>query len=121
MTVMTTTTATTTATGRREGRARGRTALLLGAMLLAALLLASCAAGPNPAASSAPEAAGVGMGLWHGMISPITFVVSLFNPEVGIYEVRNNGNWYNGGFVLGVAMAFSGGASGGHSASRRKR
>jgi hypothetical protein len=30
-------------------------------------------------------------GLWHGLISPLTFLVSLFNPDVRIYETANNG------------------------------
>ena len=56
------------------------------------------------------EPAGFWAGLWHGMILPITFVVSLFKPEVGIYETHNNGGWYNFGFFLGVASAFGKGA-----------
>src|SRR5215208_6786080 len=92
---------------------------LIGALLL----LAACAAGPNELAGMDPEAAGFWLGLWQGLISPITFVVSLFNADVGIYEVNNNGNWYNFGFMLGVACAFSGGggASGAAAGSRRKR
>lgn len=56
------------------------------------------------------EPAGFWAGLWHGMILPITFFVSLFKPEVGIYETHNNGRWYNFGFFLGVASAFGKGA-----------
>src|SRR5258707_8339492 len=40
--------------------------------------------------------AGFWAGLWHGMISPITFIVSLFTPCVRIYETRNRGRWYDG-------------------------
>ena len=92
---------------------------LIGALLL----LAACAAGPNELAGTDPEAAGFWLGLWQGLISPITFVVSLFNPDVNIYEVNNNGNWYNFGFILGVASAFSSGgrASGAAPRMRRKR
>ena len=64
---------------------------LIGALLL----LAACAAGPNELAGTDPEAAGFWLGLWQGLISPVTFVVSLFNPDVNIYEVNNNGNWYD--------------------------
>ena len=39
---------------------------------------------------------------------PITFIVSLFNPDVGIYESNNNGGWYNFGFVIGAAGTSSG-------------
>ena len=57
----------------------------------------------------------VWLGLWQGSISPITFLISLFTSEVNIYEVQNNGNWYDFGFMLGVSMAFGGGGSVGKS------
>ena len=41
-------------------------------------------------------------GLWHGMICPITFIGSLFNHDVTIYAINNNGAWYNFGFVIGI-------------------
>jgi len=46
--------------------------------------------------------AGFWAGVWHGMISPITFVVSLFNPRVRIYEINNRGRLYDLGFIIGV-------------------
>jgi hypothetical protein len=55
------------------------------------------------------EPAGFWAGLWHGSILPITFIVSLFKPGVGIYEIHNNGGWYNFGFVLGAASSLGGG------------
>ncbi len=58
-------------------------------------------------------------GLWHGLIAPITFVVSLFNHSVGIYEVHNNGGWYDFGFLLGLSFVFGGGPAG-RSARRRR-
>jgi len=85
-----------------------------------ALLLAGCAAGPNDVAhGNAPTLAGFWLGLWQGAISPITFLISLFNDNVNIYEVHNNGNWYNFGFMLGVSAAFSGAARSGYAASSR--
>jgi hypothetical protein len=89
--------------------------LLLAPLLVATLLLvAACAAGPNDAAQSG--GAGFWLGLWQGLISPITFLISLFNNDVNIYEVNNNGNWYNFGFMLGVSIAFSGTAGSGAAA-----
>jgi len=38
------------------------------------------------------------------MILPFSFVVSLFNSDVSVYEVHNNGGWYNCGFVLGALL-----------------
>ena len=41
-------------------------------------------------------------GLWHGIIAPITFIVSLFADGVRIYETNNNGRWYDFGLMLGI-------------------
>jgi hypothetical protein len=83
--------------------------------ILAVALLTGCAAGANPvahAADAAGKTAGFWSGLWHGFISPVTFIISLFSKNVNIYEVHNNGNWYNFGFILGVMMIFGGGGAG---------
>jgi hypothetical protein len=55
--------------------------------------------------------AGFWAGLWHGLISPITFLVSLLNPNVRIYETMNRGRWYDFGFIIGVSAAFGGGGT----------
>jgi hypothetical protein len=92
--------------------------------LLAILLivLSSCAPGANTLQSSANAngvVAGFWRGLWNGVISPVTFVISLFNRDVQMYEVHNNGGWYNLGFLLGVSVIFGGGA--GSARARRRR
>ncbi len=88
-----------------------RLTLVLG-LLLVLILLAACAAGPNEMRRT-PDAdgkvAGFWAGLWHGIISPITFLISLFTPKVSFYEVHNTGNWYNFGFVLGAGILTGGG------------
>jgi hypothetical protein len=109
---------------RREPRGTpGRAAAVVSAIVVTAVfVLAGCAAGPNEAAGAGDgDLAGFWLGLWHGLISPVTFVVSLFNHDVNIYEVRNDGNWYNFGFILGVALVFSGGARSGSAAQVRRR
>jgi hypothetical protein len=58
------------------------------------------------------EAAGFFMGLWHGFIVFFTFIASLFFDNIGIYEINNNGGWYNFGFIIGVSSFFGGGAKG---------
>jgi len=93
--------------------------MLIGALL--GLLLASlgCAPGPNDLEKTADRdgrTAGFLKGIWHGLISPITFVISLFSRNVRFYEVHNNGGWYNLGFVLGAGLFLSGGILG-----RKKR
>lgn len=55
------------------------------------------------------EPAGFWAGLWHGMIMPITFFISLQNPGVRIYETHNAGKGYDFGFLLGASMAFANG------------
>lgn len=56
--------------------------------------------------------AGFWQGLWHGFTAPLTFFMSLFNKDVGIYETHNNGGWYNFGYILGLSMIFGGGKGG---------
>src|SRR5690606_13593465 len=92
----------------RHGRMRrimhntARTVALTTVLLL---LLSACAAGTNPAV--ADDGSGFWLGLWHGVILPVTFIISLFTETVNIYEADNNGNWYDFGFVLGLVL-FSG-------------
>ena len=65
--------------------------------------------GPNPLLNEPDEngrLAGLGQGLWHGLIAPVTLVSSFFNENIQMYEVHNNGNEYNLGFLIGVALVF---------------
>jgi hypothetical protein len=94
--------------------------VVLCGLVLVALVSSGCAASPNEMASTPDQEgqiAGFWQGLWQGIISPIAFLVSLFSEKVGIYEVHNNGGWYNFGFMLGVSIIFGG--SGGGAARRR--
>jgi hypothetical protein len=86
-------------------RSRGR---LVAVLVLAALVCGACAAG-------------LWLGLWHGFIVPVTFVISLFTDDVTIYEVANAGNWYDAGYVLGLVFVLGGGAGSGSAAGRRRR
>ena len=45
-------------------------------------------------------------GILHGIISPVTLVLSFVNPIIQMYEVHNNGGMYNFGFLIGVAIVF---------------
>jgi hypothetical protein len=71
---------------------------------VAAVAACGCAAGSNPLLNSHGNGsvAGFWLGVWHGMICPIALVISWFNSRVSIYEVHNNGGWYNTGFLLGA-------------------
>lgn len=97
-------------------------ALALSAVCFTALL-AACAPGPNEQTGTKNEAgkiAGFPQGLWHGIIAPFSFVVSLFNEKVGVYEPRNNGGWYDFGYVIGLSIIFGGGGAGGAKSRRRR-
>lgn len=65
------------------------------------------APGPNPQEDTPNElgkVAGILMGIWHGFIALITLAISFFNPQVQMYEVHNDGNMYNLGFMLGLVL-----------------
>ncbi len=68
------------------------------------------APGPNPLLNQ-PDAQGrvarAGAGLWHGIIAPVTLVISFFNSDVRMYEVHNAGSEYDLGFLLGVALVIA--------------
>jgi hypothetical protein len=89
-------------------------------LLLLTLVLAGCAPGANQskgAPNSQNVLASFWLGIWQGFIAPFVFVVSLFKSNLNIYEVHNNGAWYNLGYLLGLACFFGGG---GNQAARRK-
>lgn len=92
-----------------------RLAVLFGVLLL---MLAACAPGANDQAEVV-KTPGFWLGLWHGCIAPVTFLISLFSSKVGMYEVHNNGAWYDFGFLLGLGMLHGGGAFGRHRRRRR--
>jgi hypothetical protein len=95
-------------------RAIGLTIMVASAVfaVVAMLSLAACAATEAPTAV-APHAPGFLLGLWHGFIFPIAWVISLFTDTVAIYAVPNNGGWYDFGYFLGIVF-FGVGAKRGH-------
>ena len=64
--------------------------------------LSACAT--QSAAAVAPAAPGFLLGLWHGFIFPVAWVLSLFLPDVAVYAVPNNGGWYDFGYFLGIVV-----------------
>ena len=85
-------------------------------VVLLVLVLAACTATQSADASAAGEP-GFWLGLWHGFIAPVTFIISVFTDAVRVYAVPNLGRWYDFGFMLGIG-GFSGGIFAG---SRRRR
>jgi hypothetical protein len=87
---------------------------------LVAWVMVGCAPGANQlqgTAGNQDRIAGFWMGIWQGFIAPFVFVISLFNHKVSIYEIHNNGGWYNFGYLFGLACFFGGS---GNRATRRK-
>ncbi len=88
-------------------------------VLLLASILAGCVPSPNPSRKMAGEHgefAGFWLGLWQGLIAPFVFVASFFKSDLNVYEVHNNGSWYNFGYLFGLACFFR---RGGNRISRR--
>jgi hypothetical protein len=82
------------------------------ALAAGALALSACAATQDSAAV-APSAPGFLLGVWHGFIFPVAWIVSLFTDKVAIYAVPNNGGWYDFGYFLGIVVFGVGARKGG--------
>jgi hypothetical protein len=89
-------------------------------LLAAALTLAACAA-TQASDAVAPAAPGFLLGLWHGFIFPVAWIVSLFADKVAIYAVPNNGGWYDFGYFLGIVVFGVGAKKGGERVVYRDR
>ena len=88
------------------------TSLVLALFLIG--IMAGCAPGPNVLKGTSSEHSGVAgfwVGLWQGFIAPVVFIASLFKSNLGIYEIHNNGAWYNFGYLFGLACFFGGGGN----------
>jgi hypothetical protein len=93
---------------------------ILFVIVVTVLALSACA-GPNEMVNTPDQegkVAGFWQGLWNGFTSPFTFIISLFSKTTFVFDVHNNGNWYNFGFLLGASIIFGGGGGG---AARRRR
>jgi len=89
--------------------------LIVGSCFILMVFLVSCTAGSNKLEKTPDKegrVAGFFKGIWHGLIAPVTFIISIFTQKVRFYEVHNNGFWYNFGFVLGAGLFLSGGIFG---------
>lgn len=91
--------------------------------IVCALALTGCMAGPNTAAGDASltvvEIDWLLLGLWHGVIFPVTFVLSFFTDNVHFYLTGNDGGWYDLGYGIGLIIILSGGIFGSRRRTRR--
>ncbi len=58
------------------------------------------------------------VGLWQGLIIYLSFIASWFDNNIVLYQLNNNGFWYNFGYLIGLWAAI--GAFAGGSRARRK-
>lgn len=72
------------------------------------LLLTGCADSITFIEAAETEPVGFWYGLWHGLILPISWIVSLFDSDVAIYAIYNNGGWYDFGFLMGATSTLGG-------------
>ena len=73
-------------------------------LALPACLLSTGCAATQAADAIQPAAPGFWLGLWHGFIFPVAWIVSLFTDKVAVYAVPNNGGWYDFGYFLGIVV-----------------
>ncbi len=69
-------------------------------LLLGLFFLTGCG-GVNPQEGTG-ESIGFFWGIWDGWTVFFAFIGKMFGADMNIYEVVNNGNWYNFGFLLGI-------------------
>ncbi len=80
-------------------------------LLLLCLFITACTAGPNrfeDTANSRGKVSGFIRGFWHGLISIVTLIFSIFSNKISVYEVHNTGFLYNFGFLLGAGVLTGG-------------
>jgi hypothetical protein len=75
------------------------------ALILVALALtvAGCVATEVPTAIN-PAGPGFWLGVWHGFVFPVSFILSLFTDNIAVYAVPNNGHWYDFGYFVGIVF-----------------
>lgn len=79
-------------------------------ILLVMILFAGCAANNHYLIQESEiQKSGFWMGLIHGYIMPITFIISVFSNDVKIYDVNNVGVIYDFGFIIGSWIILKGG------------
>ena len=71
-------------------------------MLILLLSLSGCADQVSFEAAKSIDSVGFLHGIWHGFISVLSFICSLFSDDIAVYAIYNNGGWYDWGFLMGV-------------------
>ena len=86
---------------------KNRKVLWLVAVLVIVTLLLTACGQPNPM-KNVPDATGHVYGFWNGAWDGLTvgwaFLINLFGGHYGLYEVHNNGGWYDFGYYVGICL-----------------
>ena len=67
--------------------------------IISLVILSACI--PGNGYNNEERIAGFWMGMWHGLIAPISLIISIFSRDIRIYEVFNKGIMYDFGFFTG--------------------
>ncbi|MPW24207.1 hypothetical protein GC105_00140 [Alkalibaculum sp. M08DMB] len=84
---------------------KSRKILVLSVIMVVILVIISGCV-PGDGNNSQINTAGFFSGVWHGWIAPFSLIYSIFNKNIGIYEVYNNGFWYDFGFYMAIISGF---------------
>jgi LPXTG-motif cell wall-anchored protein len=68
------------------------------------ILVSACASQIDAGVAKETGTPGFLWGLWHGFVFPFAWIGSLFDPDIAVYAVPNNGGWYDFGFFLGITV-----------------
>jgi hypothetical protein len=60
-------------------------------------------------------------GLWQGLIIVLSFIASWFDNNIVLYQVNNNGFWYNLGYLLALSVSVGGIARGSRTKGKVKK
>jgi len=95
---------------------KGSKVIFLIVVLLFMMLFLTACGQPNPLKNT-PDASGhiygFWKGIWDGLTSGWAFIFNLFGGHYGLYEVHNNGGWYDFGYYLGLGFLIMGGYNAG--------
>jgi hypothetical protein len=95
--------------------------VLIGVVLVAAgiYIIVYQVGMPTRDMSGAP--ANFWLGLWQGLIICLSFIASWFDNNIVLYQVNNNGFWYNLGYLVALSVSVGGIARGSRTKGKVKK
>jgi hypothetical protein len=60
-------------------------------------------------------------GLWQGLIIVLSFIASWFDNNIVLYQVNNDGFWYNLGYLIALSVSVGGIARGSRTRGKAKK